>query len=52
MFWGEVRRNPHFKWDDTMEERPRTIADVNNDGLMDIVLFRPKKGVYVALSST
>ena len=39
-----------FRWL-SQDERPRMLADVNNDGLADIVGFHSMKGEFVALST-
>ena len=40
-----------FKWWGTQDQNPRMLADVNGDGLADIVAFQAGQGVYVALSN-
>ena len=48
-FTARSRWSRQFKWS-SQDDRPRLVADVNNDGLADIVGFA-SDGVHVALST-
>ena len=49
--FGAVKRCSRYFKPSSQEESPRMVADVSNDGLVDIVHFHPTKGVRVGLAT-